>query len=237
MTNCDEYREAISANPAFEGGDEHLTVCSECQAYRREMQSLNVKIAKAMLLGVPALTLPELPTIDTQNIATMAARKPLSKPVWFAMAASVMVAVVISVRMFGVGITYDSLGDEILAHLDHEPAALRVTGAAVSDKRLQKIVSADIARMDHSAGLITYAQSCKINGKRVPHLVIQGESGPITILLMPDEAVAEAEQLEGENIRGVILPVGEGSIAIIGDREEQLDRVEKSVLNSVTWST
>jgi hypothetical protein len=139
--------------------------------------------------------------------------------------------------MFGFGVTYDSLGDEILAHLDHEPAALRVTRVAVSDKRLQNTVPADIARMDHTGGLITYAQSCKINGKRVPHLVIQGESGPITILLMPDEAVAKAEQLEGESIRGVILPVGGGSIAIIGDREEQLDRVEKSVLNSVTWST
>jgi hypothetical protein len=237
MTNCDEYREAISADPAFEGGDEHLSVCSECRAYRREMQSLNVKIAKAMQLSVPVLKLPELPTIDTQNILPMAARKPLSRPVWFAMAASVMLAAVISVRMFGFGVTYDSLGDEILAHLDHEPAALRVTSVAVSDKRLQKAVPADIARMDHTGGLITYAQSCKINGKQVPHLVIQGESGPITILLMPDEAVAEAEQLEGESIRGVILPVGGGSIAIIGDREEQLDRVEKSVLNSVTWST
>ena len=45
------------------------------------------------------------------------------------------------------------------------------------------------------------------------------------------------ESLEGENIRGVILPVGKGSIAIIGPREESLERVEKSVLDSVTWST
>ena len=48
---------------------------------------------------------------------------------------------------------------------------------------------------------------------------------------------AEAVSLDGENTHGVILPVGDGSIAIIGAREEKLERVEKSVLNSVMWST
>ena len=33
------------------------------------------------------------------------------------------------------------------------------------------------------------------------------------------------------------LPVGNGSIAIIGNREEQLDRIKQNVLDSVTWST
>jgi hypothetical protein len=94
-----------------------------------------------------------------------------------------------------------------------------------------------VARLDHDAGLITYARSCEINGRTVPHLVIQGEHGPITILLMPEEAIAEAVSLDGENTHGVILPVGDGSIAIIGAREEKLERVEKSVLNSVMWST
>jgi len=34
-----------------------------------------------------------------------------------------------------------------------------------------------------------------------------------------------------------MLPVGNGSIAIIGDRDEQLDEVKKNVLDSVVWST
>jgi hypothetical protein len=67
--------------------------------------------------------------------------------------------------------------------------------------------------------------------------VIQGEHGPITILLMPDEKIAESQTLQGVSVRGVILPVGNGSIAIIGAREEQLDRVQQNVLDSVKWST
>ncbi len=235
MMNCEEYRQAVSADPAFDGGAEHLSSCADCQAFRRDMQALNLKIAKAMQLSVPALKLPELPAVD--NVVSISAREPLSRPVWFAMAASVVFAVIMGARLLGVGASYDSLGEEVIAHLDHEPYALRVTSTPVSDSRLQKVVPASVAEMDHSAGLITYAQTCVINGKEVPHLVIQGETGPVTILLMPEQAVSAAETLDGENIHGVILPVGDGSVAIIGTREESLERVEQSVLDSVTWST
>ena len=199
------------------------------------MQALNLDIARAMQLSVPALNLPELPAVD--NVVPLAAREPLSRPVWFAMAASVVFAVIMGARLLGIGATYDSLAEEVIAHLDHEPYALRVSSTPVSDGRLQKVVPASVAEMDHSAGLITYAQTCVINGKEVPHLVIQGETGPVTILLMPDQAVAAAESLDGENIRGVLLPVGDGSVAIIGPREEPLERIEERVLDSVTWST
>ena len=80
-------------------------------------------------------------------------------------------------------------------------------------------------------------QFTAINGKKIPHLVIQGERGPVTILLLPDEAIDDAVQLEGESINGVLLPVGEGSIAIIGERDEQRGKIQQNVVNSVTWST
>ena len=54
---------------------------------------------------------------------------------------------------------------------------------------------------------------------------------------MPDEEVAKASSFEGVNTQGIILPVGGGSIAIIGEREERLDRVKQNVLDSVTWDT
>jgi len=242
MMNCDDYRQEIATDPTFDGGAGHLSTCAECQVFRAEMQSLDAKLAKAMQINVPDLKLPELPSIADENVVTLKSRdrlnKPsLDKPTWFALAASVMIAAVIGVRLFGIGVNYDSLADEVLAHLDHEPAALRVTSKPVSDSRLARAVPADIAQMDQSAGLISYAQSCTINGKKVPHLVIQGEHGPVTILLMPEESVAETISLDGENIHGVILPVGAGSIAIIGAREEKLERIEKSVVNSVMWST
>jgi len=235
--NCEEYREAIAADPAFEGGASHVAACSDCQAYQREMLALNVKIAKAMQLNVPDLKMPELPEIDTGNVVTLPARKRWLKPMLFAVAATVVLATSISLRVSGVFQSYGSLAEEVLAHMDHEPGALRVTDEPVSDRRLARAVPAKLAIFDRDASLITYAQSCTINGKDVPHLVIQGEHGPVTILLMPEEKVAEATPIDGKSVKGVILPVGDGSIAIVGDREEQFESIQMNVVKAVSWTT
>ena len=239
---CEEYREAIEADPSFDGNAGHLSECAGCQAYRTEMLALEQTIGRALRLDVPELRVPELPELSTSkadNVTTLRKRSwaPLTTPTWFAMAATVVVAALLGIRLLSTGIEHQSLADQILAHVDHEPYALRVTDVAVSDERLASVVPANVARMDHSAGLITYAQSCVINGHEVPHLVIQGERGPVTILLMPQEMILEAQILAGENVNGVILPVGNGSIAIIGESGESLERIQQQVMKSATWST
>ena len=235
--NCEDYRVAIATDPSYDGGEVHVAECAACQAYRDDMQALERKIAKALALEVPELRMPELADIDTKNVVTLPARRRFTTPTWLAVAATVVVAAFVGIRMYGSDVTYPSLSAEILAHLDHEPYALRVTDVPVSDKKLTSVVPASIANMNHDAGLITYAQTCVINGKDVPHLIIQGKRGPVTILLMPDEMVDGPVELHGESINGVILPVGSGSIAIIGEGDEDLQDIQKSVVNSVVWDT
>jgi hypothetical protein len=203
----------------------------------KELQALDLKIAKALQIDVPELRMPELPDIDTEKVATLPVRKRAMKPVWFAVAASVVLATSISLKNSSMFRSYDSLAEEVLAHLDHEPGAVRNVDVAVSDERLARAVPASLATYERGTSLITYAQPCVINGKDVPHLVIQGQNGPVTILLMPEENIAEATPLDGDNVKGVILPVGKGSIAIIGDREEPLELIQKNVINSVSWTT
>ena len=105
----------------------------------------------------------------------------------------------------------------------------------VSTLTLNTVVSSDVADLG-GVGLITYAWSCIIHGKTVPHLILQGKQGPITLLLMPDEEVERATTLQGVGIKGVILPVGRGSIAIIGERDEVLENYERQIIDSVKWS-
>jgi len=236
MNTCEEYREAIAAEPSFDGGAAHLSQCASCQAFREEMLALDLKISSALAIGAPELNLPDLPELDASKVTALPLRR-FARPAWFAVAATVTLAAFIGFGMLGADVSNGTLAEQILAHIDHEPRAFRVVDEAVSDKRLARVVPANIASMDHSVGFITYAQSCRINGREVPHLVIQGEFGPITILLMPWEKVSGAQTIEGESVHGVILPVGDGSIAIIGVDGERLDRIEEQVKNSVTWNT
>jgi hypothetical protein len=201
------------------------------------MQVLDAKIGRALALNVPELDLPDLPDIDTSNVTALPRRR-LGAPAWLAIAATVTLAAFVGFRTLDDGLPRDAtLADQILAHLSHEPYALRVTDKAVSEQRLARVVPATVATMDPNTGLITYAQSCRINGHDVPHLVMQGKYGPVTILLMPEEAVSGNSEFMDENVNGVILKVGDGSIAIIGGKEESLKNIEERIKNSVTWDT
>lgn len=239
--NCEEYKQAIAADPSesFDGGALHASSCAECSAYRSEMRALDDRIAAALAISVPELKMPELPGIgEDANVVNLPVRRRgrFSAPSWLGIAAGFGIAAVLIVRMLGPAPVYESLADEVLAHLDHEPQALVVTTEAVSERSLNNVVSADVATLDGDIGLITYARTCVINGMRIPHLVIQGEHGPVTVLLMPDEEVSAAMTLNGKGVNGVILPVGKGSIAIIGEREENLDQIERDVIDSVEWN-
>ena len=217
---------------------------TDCPGYRKTpegaaMPALERRIARALELPVPQLRMPELPDIDSGKLAAIKLPRRTLPPVWLALAASAALAALVAIgdaRLFGGAPHHGSLAEEILAHLDHEPHALRVSDEAVSDARLTRIVPANLATLDHSAGLITYVQTCKINGKLSPHLVIQGKSGPVTVILMPEERVRSAQTITGERINGVILPVGNGSIAIIGGEDEDLEPIQRRLIDSVTWS-
>jgi hypothetical protein len=239
--NCTDYKNALTAEPGFQDESGHAKACADCQAYRDEILALDERLIAAMEVSVPDLVMPELPVIaienKTENVVDLSSRRATPKPVWYAMAATVLIAAVVGLRMMGSDVSYGTLEEQVLAHVDHEPAALLPSSTRVSDRQLNSAVPTEIATMNYDLGLITYARNCSINGNDVPHLVIQGAHGPITILLMPDEKIAEAMTIHGDSIKGIILPVGNGSIAIIGDREEQLDQVRKDVLDSVMWST
>lgn len=234
MTTCNEYKEAVTAEPAHE--DEHVASCAACRDYRDGVRALDRRIAAALAIPVPAPELPELPDIDTANVTSLG-RRGIRTSAWLALAATAAFAAVIGYRMIAEPVLQPSLGEQILAHMEHEPNAFANADTPVSDARLARVVPASVATLDHSAGLITYAQSCVINGKSVPHLVIQGRRGPVTILLMPGQEVAGAEEITGESVKGVILPVGRGSIAIVGERDEDLRLIEANLRKSVAWST
>lgn len=238
---CEEFKEAIAAEPQApdEGCAEHAAACESCAAFMAEMQGLDACIANALAIDVPELKMPELPPIRDDNVVNMPFERKgrKSTPFWIGIAASFALAAVIGIQLIGNDPASEySLSEEILAHLDHEPGALRVTNVAVSNDRLDRVVKPSIGAMDRNVGLITYAQSCIINGKTIPHLVIQGEKGPVTLLLMPDETVDGVVTLDGKRVNGVILPVGSGSVAIIGEREEALGEIGKRVIDSVEWN-
>lgn len=240
--NCEKYKEALGADPSasFEGGAEHCADCASCSAFTAEMQAFDARIAAALNINTPNLEIPDLPEIKDDNVVSLpfGRKTAFTTQTWLAIAATVLLTVFVGFRAIDDYYTPSgmSLADEVLAHLDHEPGALTVTNVAVSNDQLSKVMRRSSGTMDPNIGLVSYAKSCTINGRVIPHLVLQGEKGPITLLLMPEEMIDQATTLDGKGVNGVILPMGDGSIAIIGERDEPLTELEHKIINSVEWS-
>ena len=159
-------------------------------------------------------------------------------PTWIGIAAGFALAAIVGVQFLANdGITDQELAAEILAHVDHEPWAMEATDVSVTNERITDVMAANSGTMDGNIGLVSYAQSCIINGKQIPHLVIQTTDGPVTLLLLPEEMVSMPVKLDGKGISGVILPVGDGSIALVSERNFDVDELKEKVVNSVEWST
>lgn len=83
---------------------------------------------------------------------------------------------------------------------------------------------------------MNYASGYTIRNKdKGAHIVLQGETGSVTVLFMPNEAVATRTLVQDERFNGVIVPADQGSYAIIGERDEPLDVIEQRLSDVVNY--
>jgi hypothetical protein len=121
-----------------------------------------------------------------------------------------------------------------------EPDAWR-TQAPVPDSDLEGVLRDSHLRLSGGAGAVSYAASCAFRGHHVPHLVIQTESGPVTVMVLVHENVSKPVPFDEQGYRGVIVPApGHGSLAVLtrGSSTDikTVEHIAARVLDSITWT-
>lgn len=231
--NCLEFRRICSTEPGRKDPElaAHLAECGSCSAFAMETESFDQLLVEALSLPVP----PALSNFSLDAPRKHAAAPRHASPVrWFAIAAGVMAALLVSFGTWRMASQPD-LGGELVAHVLHEPASLLPVVRPVAAAEMDLVLQRTGARFDAPVGTVTYIKSCPFRNKSVAHVVIVGSTGPVTLLLLPDVEVDAAESFAEEGLKGVIVPVGKGSVAIIGGESEPLAPVEELVSRAVAW--
>lgn len=230
--NCDEARFAVAADPSSStpGLAAHLAACASCAAYAEDMRTLDVRLRRAMTtVPVPRIALPSGP----QSVATKPVRGVFMRPL--ALAAG-LAAVVVLAGVLWVGVPRQSLARAVVEHMDHEPEAWTQTGslpsAAVAEILAQSGVTLRTPVTD-----VSYANSCWFRGRHVPHLVVRTSQGPVTVMLLPRETVVRRTAFEDDGYRGVLVPAGRGSVAVLTLEGADLADVANRVLASISFGT
>ena len=220
---CEDARLLIGADPDAAGPEleEHLRGCEGCRAWRAEMQRLNADVRRALA---------EPPDIRRRST-------PRAAPAWreYALAAGVVLAMAAALAVWVLRPT-DTLARDLVTHVKGEPESWLSTQGVSAGSIDHALKSSGIA-LDFASDKIVYAQSCWFRGHYVPHLVVETTHGPATVLILRHEHVKARDDFREGGMTGVIVPAGDGSIAVLtrGRGQGQVDDLAAGLREQVHW--
>lgn len=130
----------------------------------------------------------------------------------------------------------DDLVADVMTHIDHEPTALAFPAAAVSEDSFSGVMQAAGVSMSPIDGKVTYVKLCPFRGEMVAHFALSGSSGPVTVMLLPNEQVDQPMMVDEEGFQGTIAPLSiGGSIAVVGEPGEDIQDIQNRVADAVRW--
>jgi len=169
------------------------------------------------------------------------------KPSWlqrsaYALAACLVVAVGLTISTLSYRPSADELAmhDAMLEHLYLEEPRYR-DATPIAWEEVEPVLAEAGIHMSMLDGttplIITFANLCRFgNSQRAVHLVTMGERGPVSVILVRSSPVGGEIPVHDPRFRGSIKPVSQGNMAVIGEKDEKLDKVESLLNRTIEWS-
>jgi len=233
MIDCAHYRRSLLADPGDPRPElrAHRAICPECAGYAARLLQFETRLGRALNLMVEAP--PQLRRPDGQ-------RRVFARRNWLTIAASLLLGAGVAAALW-LAVPRPTLADDVVSHMAAEPQAWRRTDVPVPAPELRAVLRDAQLRLSPRAGLVTYANSCLFRGHRVPHFVVQGARGPVTVMILVHESVRAATPFAEQGYRGVILPVpGHGALAVLTrgahDDPAVVETAAKRLLAAIIWT-
>jgi len=218
VPDCKHARLAIGGEPQTLSAEvaQHVATCAACAKFRDETLAMEGRLKAA--LELPLHRFRKAP--ETQKVA----------PRRFALAASVVLALLVGggAWLFR---PQSALAAELVEHVEHEPGSWQ-SQEPVSPEALAAVLAKAGVRYD-ARFPVTYASPCPFRGHIVPHLVVQTDRGPLTVMVLAHvKSETQGTFTEGD-YRGIVLPAGVGSVAVVARKGQEFDGDLKGVLEGV----
>ncbi len=226
--NCMDFRRMLLTDPHSKDAEfaAHRRHCSECADAVARSAHLEHRLRAAVNIDVPE-------NLASRILLKHSFEARSRRPWWrtrrvFALAASVLLAAVIA------GLGYQShheqqrLGEEFVALVNDAPYALAST-QRISGTEISAALAPTGLDLQGEIGVVTFAGRCLVRDKLSGHIVLKGETAPVTVFLIKDQLVSSRTAIRTAHYSGIVLPQGSGTIAIVSTPGEALERVEARV--------
>jgi len=151
----------------------------------------------------------------------------------FALAASILVTVIFGGALLWFELK-PTLADDVFVHMDEMSYALTST-TILDGETIAGVFGWFGANVSPEIGEVSFANVCVFRNKRVAHVVLRDVRSPVTVIIMPEEQLTRPSRISRGGRSGLLLPYAGGSLAIVSEREQRLDKLEDRIRDTVRW--
>ena len=222
---CEEFRVAVGAEPMTSCTNvaAHAGTCAECADYRRRLQALDRTMLAALHMRAD------------ESPPSARLRSRFDRSGW-SLAASLVLSIAIGAAIW-LSSTRSSFAEDLIAHAQQEPASLVHTLDVVPEAELSALLEREGLHLRAGVMRVSYAQPCRFHGAFAPHLVVQTDHGPVTVLILPHERTRTTiERIHTSGFDGVIVPAARGVLVAIG-RGAAVEIVAQTALHALQYAS
>lgn len=233
--NCIEFRRMLLIEPASVDAEfaEHRRACPSCADAVERSAHFERRLRAAINIDVPE-------NLASRILLKQSFEPRVARPWWrrrgvYALAASLLLALGLVGLQLNSHVQERRLSEEFVALVNGAPYALTLS-KPISSREITAALQPTGLDLEGSIGKVTFAGRCLVRGKVSGHIVLQGETAPVTVFLIREQLVASRAVINSDFYSGVVLPQGSGTIAIVSAPGESLDKVEAQLRSAIRWA-
>lgn len=143
----------------------------------------------------------------------------------------------------GIGLYYEpdlnaALASEIFGHIYMEEPFYgegEVLAMAEVNARLQPVTGDSLQAEGSDALEVTFAKDCYIAKNRTMHLVVKGSTGPVNVMMIPDQVVDREVTITDQRFSGLMTPASGGTLVVVGNKQEPIREYRDLVAAQLHW--
>lgn len=233
--NCIEFRRMLMTDPLVSDPEfaEHRRTCAACAEAVERSAHLERRLREAVNVQVPENLASRI--LLKQSFEARPHRAWWRNARVYALAASVLLALGLVSLSLTSRVEESRLSEEFVALVNGAPNALTARGPVTSGQISEALEAAGLD-LAGEIGEVTFAGRCIVRGKLAGHIVVKGDTAPVTVFLIKDRLVSDRATIRSNHYSGFVVPAGVGTIAIVSAPGEPLERLEAEVRSAVRWS-
>jgi hypothetical protein len=228
--NLNEFRKLLGADPREREPESQLAPPSgpEFDAARREAADFEDTLHAAAAVPAPDDELLE-------HLLAIPEQQPRRQSHWFAIAASVVVAIGAAGLLWNILRPAPSLDEHIAWHyaLDGERLMAMASTEFDINKAQEILAHFGFSATAELQGRIQFMKICPGYEGESAHMIVQTEGGPISIFIMPGVS-GEEHQFEFDGMQAYLVTIGDSMAAIIGRPEQTVSAYGNLVRGALT---